>query len=66
MPEQFPMVLYHEDGSHRVVPHAEAKRALGAGWSDKITDKHHEAIRRASGGVAEVVVPVTRTRVEAI
>lgn len=66
MPDQYPAVHYHKSGTSKTVHSAEEAKKLGEGWSDKHSDIHLEHIRRASGGVAEVVVPVTRTRVESI
>ncbi len=66
MPSEYPAHVYHESGAHQVVHSAEAHKKLGSGWSDKPNDEHLAAIRKASGGVGEVVVPVTRTRAESI
>lgn len=60
MPDEYPMHVYHESGEHRAIESADARKKLGAGWSDKPTDLHITALRRASGGVSEVNgVPAT-------
>ena len=66
MPAEFPAHVYHESGAHQVVHNAQQLKALGDGWTDKPAEHHHAAIRMASGGVSEVIVPVTRTRAESI
>jgi hypothetical protein len=63
---EYPKHVYHKDGRNQSVPSAEAHKALGNDWSDKVGDQHHEAIRRASGAVSEVITPITRTRPEKI
>jgi hypothetical protein len=63
---EYPKHVYHADGGHQVVNGPEAHKALGTGWDAKPNDKHLAAIRKASGAVSEVVVPVTSTRPEKV
>lgn len=65
MPD-YPTTLYHENGSSRVVGSAAEAKALGAGWSDELNDNAIQAIRKASGAIAETIVPISRTRAESV
>lgn len=67
MPDDYPKVVYHEDGRHTVVNNAEQQKGLGQGWSDKFDpEKHAQALRKASGAIGETILPVTRTRAESV
>jgi hypothetical protein len=67
MPDEYPKVLYHDDGRHMVVHSAEQQKGMGQGWSDKYDqDKHGYALRKAAGSIAETILPVTRTRAESV
>jgi hypothetical protein len=62
--EKYPRMQYHEDGRSRTVRSAEDEKAGGAGWSDQMNDNALMAIRKATGCIAEVIEPITRTRQE--
>lgn len=67
MPDDYPRVIYHDDGRHAVVSNAEQHKGMGPGWSDKFdAAKHAQALRKASGAIGETIVPVTRTRAESV
>jgi hypothetical protein len=61
MANEYPKLLFHENGQHRTVRNEEEAKALGGGWSDKMNDNSIMGIRKAAGSIAEVIEPAQVT-----
>jgi hypothetical protein len=61
MADQYPKVLFHENGQHRVVRSEEEAKSLGEGWSQQMADGGVMAIRKMAGSIAEVIDPAQVT-----
>jgi hypothetical protein len=59
MADEYPRVLYHENGQTRTVRNAEEEKAAGPGWTSNMNENITMAMRKAAGSIAEVIEPVS-------
>src|SRR5215510_2712700 len=50
MENEYPKYLFHEDGRATIVADADAQKALGSGWHEKISDLGVESCPAAAPG----------------